>query len=326
MTRQRNPAYVHTCLQCGVEYYEAKVKSRCCSKACKDAMEQESIPHWTCEQCGCDFQRNYQWNTKTKEYVEPRFCGDPCYRVYQKRNGKTLGTFEKGLIPWNKGLKGILHPGSIPTQFKQGCLNGRAKQLYVPVGTVQIRKRYNRPVPPIAWVKVAEPNVWKERRHVNWEAAGNSPVPKGMVLRRIAGDSLDDDPRNFVVITRGEHAARTIAEMSEETRKKRSAKLSETCRKRKQVNATSAPIATPDEKTTKPEVVFEHPEPSEYVDPEPEEVEEPMGPLTPLPPYRPTEKLKWCGLCKQNRPAAEFLFNGWHRSSRCEAQALEVAV
>jgi hypothetical protein len=49
--------------------------------------------------------------------------------------------FQKGLVPWNKGLKGYTAGGrSAETRFKPGHRTGRAHQLYRPIGAERISK------------------------------------------------------------------------------------------------------------------------------------------------------------------------------------------
>ena len=110
---------------------------------------------------------------------------------------KNRSHFQKGHEPWNKGLKGIhLSP---ETQFKKGCESNRK----LPVGSVTVRHR-KREANPRAWVKIAEPNVWRERAKVNWERA-NGPIPRGMVVHHIDRDPLNDSPENLQCMSRADH-------------------------------------------------------------------------------------------------------------------------
>lgn len=96
-----------------------------------------------------------------------------------------------------------LSPG---TEFRPG---GPAHNR-LPVGSVRIRtfrgvKR--------AWVKVAEPNVWRERAKVVWEREHGRPIPRGRVIHHRDRDSLNDDPSNLVALTRSEHAREHLDEV-----------------------------------------------------------------------------------------------------------------
>lgn len=59
--------------------------------------------------------------------------------------------FQKGLIPWNKGKKGISYPGMEGTQFKKGQIPVN----YRPVGSERIN------VYGYIEVKIADPNKWR---------------------------------------------------------------------------------------------------------------------------------------------------------------------
>jgi hypothetical protein len=74
----------------------------------------------------------------------------------------------------------------------------------LPVGTVRIRTRHKRDGERRAWVKVAEPNVWKLRAQVVWEAV-NGPLPRGQVVHHRDEDKLNDVIDNLVALTKGAH-------------------------------------------------------------------------------------------------------------------------
>jgi hypothetical protein len=74
----------------------------------------------------------------------------------------------------------------------------------LPVGSVRIRNRPKRSDGPRTWVKVAEPNVWRLRAIVNWEAV-HGPVPAGLVVHHVSRDTLDDRVENLEAIDRATH-------------------------------------------------------------------------------------------------------------------------
>lgn len=80
------------------------------------------------------------------------------------------------------------------TQFKKG----NVPPTLVPVGTESMSKGYMR-------VKVAEPNVWRQRSHIAWEEANRKPLPDGWIVRHVDGDPLNDEPGNLVALSRGQH-------------------------------------------------------------------------------------------------------------------------
>ncbi len=85
------------------------------------------------------------------------------------------------------------------SEFKSGNDNGRQ----VPIGSEHIVKGYVR-------VKVAQPNVWRQRAHIVWEQAHGRPLPKGWIVRKLDGNPLNDDPANLEALSRGAHLHRTL--------------------------------------------------------------------------------------------------------------------
>lgn len=149
---------------------------------------------WVCEACGERFAREKSGNRPI------RFCTQRCYHAWKRQNGGTAGQFKAGLTPWNKGVKGLhLSPQS---EYKPG----RVSENWVPVGTVTLRQHHNEKNVR-AWIKVAEPNVWKMRAVAVWEAEHARPVPRGSVVHHRDRNALNDDPSNLQCMTRAEHIA-----------------------------------------------------------------------------------------------------------------------
>ena len=146
---------------------------------------------WICEQCGSAF-------TRDKSGDRPiRFCKPACYHDWRKANGITTGQFKPGQVVWNKGLKGIhLSPKS---EFKKG----QPGINWMPVGSVT--ERIDKHGNPRAFVKVAEPNKWRERAAVNWELFHGKPLPKGKVVHHKDRNTLNDSASNLQALTRAEH-------------------------------------------------------------------------------------------------------------------------
>ena len=173
------------------------------------------MPDWECENCGNHFTRH-------RSGARPiRFCSQSCYREWRASAGITAGQFRPEQEPWNKGKKGIrLSPA---TEFKRG----QPAKNKAPVGTVTIRHRKREPHPR-AFVKIAEPNVWRERAKVVWEAA-KGKIPRGHVIHHIDRNPLNDEIDNLACLTRAEH----IAEHREESADARSAGLKMAWRRRR---------------------------------------------------------------------------------------------
>lgn len=87
-------------------------------------------------------------------------------------------------------------------QFEAGTLPVN----WQPVGTVTIRTRHKRGKEMRAWVKVAEPNKWKLRAQVVWEAE-HGPMPPGFGVHHKDENKLNDDPINLELLSKADHLA-----------------------------------------------------------------------------------------------------------------------
>ena len=97
--------------------------------------------------------------------------------------------FKKGMIPWNKGKKGV--GGWKPTQFKKG---NRPKN-YRPVGSERVN------VEDYVEIKVADPKTWTYKHVFVWEEH-NGPVPKGHVVIFGGGNRRNFDINNLILVSR----------------------------------------------------------------------------------------------------------------------------
>ncbi len=109
---------------------------------------------------------------------------------------KPVNGFEKGNIPWNKGVKGTHF--SPETEFKKGQRGIK----WVPVGTESIRTDKNGA--KRRWVKVANPNKWIHKCDLVWIKA-NGNIPKGFFLHHSDNNSLNDNIENLALVTRSAH-------------------------------------------------------------------------------------------------------------------------
>lgn len=123
-----------------------------------------------------------------------------------KRNGwmtGRTGSFEKGQVPLNKGVKcapgtGGLHPNARRTQFKGGVRQGVAVKLYKPIGTERMSKDGYRERKIHDGMPLQ--SRWRAVHLIEWEAV-NGPLPKGYALKCL-GDRLNTDPSNWTAIPR----------------------------------------------------------------------------------------------------------------------------
>lgn len=103
-------------------------------------------------------------------------------------NSGLTGYYTQGHIPANKGKKGIRV--SKETEFKPG----HAPHNSLSVGTEILR------ADGYLWIKIAEPNKWKQKHYLVWEEA-HGPVPKNHVLIFANTDRLDIRLDNLILIT-----------------------------------------------------------------------------------------------------------------------------
>lgn len=111
-----------------------------------------------------------------------------------KRHGMratTHGCFVAGDKPWNYGVKG--YRASIGTEFKKG----HAPKNTLPVGT-ELAKDGD-----YLWVKIAEPNVWRQKHRLIWEEK-NGPQPKGAAIIFLDGNKTNFADDNLQLVTRRE--------------------------------------------------------------------------------------------------------------------------
>jgi hypothetical protein len=101
---------------------------------------------------------------------------------------------------------------STATEFKPG----NRPQTWVPVGTESAATKVG-----YIKVKVADPNVWRLRSHLVWEAHHGKPLPEGWIIRRRDGDPTNDDISNLEAMPRGKHLLRTLEDPVIERRARR---------------------------------------------------------------------------------------------------------
>jgi hypothetical protein len=85
-------------------------------------------------------------------------------------------------------------------------ISGAIPANWQPVGTVVIRTRHKRGGEQRAWVKIAEPNKWRKRAQVVWEAE-NGPIPPGFSVHHRDENKLNDSPDNLELLSKADHLA-----------------------------------------------------------------------------------------------------------------------
>jgi len=102
-------------------------------------------------------------------------------------------SFKKGQTSHNKGKKGWYPAGCEKSWFKKGSKPKNHK----PVGYETVRGD------GYVWIKVAEPNVFRQKHRVVWEAA-NGPVPKDCNIIFRDGNRQNTDLSNLKLVTKRE--------------------------------------------------------------------------------------------------------------------------
>lgn len=113
-------------------------------------------------------------------------------RSFKKNNKLRNGVdarFYKGQESHNKGKKGV--GGWEPTQFKKG----QVPHNYLPVWTERVN------ADGYVDIKIADPNVWKQKHLILWEEA-HGPVPEDHVVLFGDGDKLNVVLDNLILVTR----------------------------------------------------------------------------------------------------------------------------
>jgi hypothetical protein len=150
----------------------------------EDQQLRQLYPDLTAAECGRRIGR-----TKASVFQRARILGlekseaffqsDRSGRVLrgQQSEGMIRTQFPKGIVPWNKGVKGSCgtHPNCVAAQFKKGDKRGRAAKIELPIGADVVRegvlyRKVNNDLP-----------IHHRFRSVHglvWEAA-HGPIPPG---------------------------------------------------------------------------------------------------------------------------------------------------
>ncbi|MGE4321043.1 MAG: HNH endonuclease signature motif containing protein [Acholeplasmataceae bacterium] len=100
--------------------------------------------------------------------------------------------FKKGMVPANKGMKGVYAPGCEKTWFKKG----HKPKNYLPVGTELMKSD------GYVYTKIADPNKWKQSHRILWESVNGSYSTKTHALIFKDSDRTNITIENLELITR----------------------------------------------------------------------------------------------------------------------------
>ena len=101
--------------------------------------------------------------------------------------------FSKGHVPPNKGKRGYHAPGSEKGWFHKG----NAPHNLAPIGTEVIRSD------GYLWVKIAEPNKWKQKHRLLWEEA-KGKIPRGFYLIFADGNRRNVSLDNLLLVSQAQ--------------------------------------------------------------------------------------------------------------------------
>lgn len=134
------------------------------------------------------------------------------YMANHKINNGLTGRFKKGLIPHNKGQKGVCAKGCEKTWFKEGNLPHNTK----PIGYERITK--DGYIEVKIKMRPTKPNSndnFKMKQHIVWEEK-NGPVPKGYKLIFLDGNKQNCTLENLAVVSDAEHLQMTRQKLRSE--------------------------------------------------------------------------------------------------------------
>lgn len=165
---------------------------------------------------GIPNRRFHRWTTEQHEYMTATVPGNShaeIRRLFNERFGLDLtdsqvkgyiarhklhtgrtGKFKKGMVPFNKGLKGQCAPGSEKGWFKKGGFSHNR----VPVGTERITED------GYLEVKYRDGHGvrnWRTKHSLLWEEA-NGPVPESHCVIFADGDKENMNPENLMLVDR----------------------------------------------------------------------------------------------------------------------------
>ena len=145
-------------------------------------------------------------NFEIAELVNAKFGTNFTYlkirqlKNYWKISSNKPGQFKKGYAPFNKGRKQAEYtsPEGIERSKKTRFQPGHVPKQHLPVGS----ERIHRVKDDLIYVKIAEPNVWKNKAVWIWEQANKKECPKGSVVTFLDGNRRNFDIKNLYCVKR----------------------------------------------------------------------------------------------------------------------------
>lgn len=136
---------------------------------------------------------------KTREWIAERAR----LRSSDPNHGGRATRFKVGGVSPNKGRKieEWMSPEGIANSAKGRFKKGRPSQNIRPVGSERVN------VDGYIEVKIAEPNKWRLKQRVVWEAA-HGPVPAGSMVSFIDGNKQNCELSNLRLMTRADNLRR----------------------------------------------------------------------------------------------------------------------
>lgn len=125
---------------------------------------------------------------KMKLRKDPAFLKECCSKGY----------FNPGQIPVNKGLKQVDYMS--PDMIKR-TMATRFKPGHRPLNSMPVGGETDKTKGGYIKVKIAEPNVWRYKQRLIWEAA-NGPIPKGYNVQFKDGNRKNCDISNLYIISK----------------------------------------------------------------------------------------------------------------------------
>ena len=137
--------------------------------------------------------KRIMWSKEEKEYLKEITPGHHYAEIVELMNKKFDREFT-GIVPYNKGQKGVWNKGSEKSWFKKG----KAPTNHRPVGSESVDAKDG-----YLSVKVAEPNKWELKHKVIWEKA-NGKMPEGYCVIFADKNKRNFNLDNLVLVSKAE--------------------------------------------------------------------------------------------------------------------------